>query len=156
MRKAYQMVAWLIAGLVAVQAAMIAFFDSGGSKYIDGGGVIDGALLESAKAGGELPFPEAIGAPIHGLNGGILIPVVALVLLGVSFGTHVPGARKWAGIVVGLVLLQITLGYSQGGLPMLGLLHGTNALLLFAAALHAARLAGRGAPVAASEVAALV
>ena len=152
MRKAYQVVAWLIAGLVAVQAAMVAFFGSGESKYIDGGGVIDRAMVESAQSSGELPFPEVIGALIHGVNGGMVIPVVALALLGVSFGTKIPGARKWAGVVVGLVALQVTLGYSQGGVPALGLLHGTNAMLLFAAAVHATRLAGRGAPVAPSDV----
>jgi heme A synthase len=151
MRKAYQWVAWLIAGLVAVQAAMVAFFGSGVSKYIDGGGVIDRAMVESAQSSGELPFPEVIGEVIHAVNGGMVIPVVALVLLGLSFGTTVPGARRWAGIVVALVLLQVTLGYSQGGLPALGLLHGTNALLLFAAASHAARLAGRDAPVDAAS-----
>ena len=151
MRTAYQWVAWLIAGLVAVQAAMVAFFGSGESKYIDGGGVIDRAMVESAQSSGELPFPEVIGALIHGVNGGMVIPVVALVLLGLSFGTTVPGARRWAGIVVALVLLQVTLGYSQGGLPALGLLHGTNALLLFAATSHAARLAGRDAPVDAAS-----
>lgn len=156
MRKAYQVVAWLIVGLVAVQAAVVAFFGSGESKYIDGGGVIDRAMVESAQSSGQLPFPEVIGVLIHGVNGGMVIPVVALALLGVSFGTAVPGARKWVAIVVGLVALQVTLGYTQGGLPALGLLHGTNALLLFAAASHAARLAGRGAPVAPSDVPALV
>ena len=152
MRRAYQVVAWLIAGLVAVQAAVVAFFGSGESKYIDSGGVIDRAMVESAQSSGELPFPEVVGVLIHGVNGGMVIPVVALVLLGVSFGTRVPGARKWAGIVVGLVAVQVTLGYSQGGLPALGLLHGTNAMLLFAAAVHAARLAGRAAQVAPSDV----
>ena len=150
MRTAYRWVAWLIAGLVAVQAAMVAFFGSGESKYIDGGGVIDRAMVESAQSSGELPFPEVIGALVHGVNGGMVIPLVALVLLGLSFGTKVPGARTWAGIVVGLVVLQVTLGYSQGGLPALGLLHGSNALLLFAATVHAARLAGRDAPVGAA------
>lgn len=154
MRRAYQVLAWLVAGLVAVQAAAVAFFGSGESKYIDGGGVIDRAMVESVQSGGELPFPEVIGAPIHGLNGGIVIPVVALVLLGVSFGTRLPGARKWAGIVLGLVAVQVTLGYSQGGLPVLGLLHGANALLLFAAASHAGRMAGRRASVVPSDVAA--
>lgn len=143
MRKTYQVVAWLIAGLVAVQAAVIAFFGSGVSKYIEGAGVIDKALVESVASGGPAPFPELIGVPIHAINGGMLIPVVALVLLAVSFRTGVPGARKWAGVIVGLVVLQVSLGYSQGGLPALGLLHGTNALLLFASALHAGALARR-------------
>ncbi len=158
MRKAYKWVAWLIAGLVAVQAAMVAFFGSGESKYIDGGGVIDRAMVESAESSGDLPFPEVIGVLVHGVNGGMVIPVVALVLLGLSFGTKVPGARMWAGIVVALVALQVTLGYTQGGLPALGLLHGSNALLLFAATTHAARLVGREAPagVASDRAAAVV
>jgi heme A synthase len=143
MRRTYQVLAWLIAGLVAVQAAVIAYFGSGESRYIDAGGVIDKAMIESLEAGGEAPFPEVIGIPIHGLNGGMIIPVVAIALLAVSFGTRRPGARKWAAIVVGLVIVQVMLGFSQGGLPALGLLHGTNALLLFAAAVYAgARVRG--------------
>lgn len=151
MSRAYRILAWLIAGLVAVQGAMVAYFGSGVNRYIDGGGVIDRAMVESAQAGGAPPFPELIGVVIHGLNGGIVIPVVALILLGVSFGTKRAGARKWAGIVFALVFIQVNLGFAQGGMPLLGLLHGSNALLLFAAALQAGRLVGRGQPVPSTQ-----
>lgn len=108
-------------------------------------------MVESAQDSGVLPFPEVVGALVHGINGGVVIPVVALILMALSFGAGVPGARKWAGIVLGLVAVQVLLGYSQGGLPALGLLHGTNALLLFGAAVHTARRAGAPAPVSVDE-----
>jgi hypothetical protein len=111
----------------------------GESHFVDNGGVVDKALVESAQAGGEPPFPEGLGFLIHSLNGGMLIPVLALALLGISFGTHLPHARRNAGIVLGLVFVQIMLGYSIGDLPALGFLHGLNALLVFASALVVAR-----------------
>lgn len=156
MRKAYEVFAWVIAGLVAVQASAIAYFGSGESRFIEEGGVVDKALVESAQQGGPLPFPEAIGILVHGMNGMMLIPLVALILLGVSFGAGFDGARKWAGIIVLLVIVQVLLGFSQHGLPAVGVLHGANAFLIFASAFHAARLGRRSAsaPVSRTETAA--
>jgi hypothetical protein len=145
MRKAYQAIAWLIPGLVMLQAAALAFGVAGENRYVDEGGVVDKALIESTMAGGEPPFPEVIGFSIHWMNGGMIIPLVALILMAVSFGAGFAGARKWAGITLLLVVVQVMLGFSLGEVPALGLLHGMNALLLFAAALHAGRLAGRAA-----------
>ena len=141
MRKTYEVLAWVIAGLVVVQAAVMVFATAGESRFIDDGGVVDKALVESATEGGKSPFPEAVGYMLHGMNGMMLIPLVGLVLLAVSFGARFSGARKWAGIVALLIVVQIFLGMMQFGLPLLGLLHGANALLLFAAAINAARLA---------------
>ena len=145
MRKAYEVIAWLIAALVIVQAAVMVFAVSGESRFVDNGGVVDKALVESAQEGGKLPFPEAVGYMLHGMNGTMLIPLVGLILVGVSFGARFAGARKWAGIVLLLIVIQVALGMMQFGVPLLGLLHGTNALLLFASAVYAARLARRPA-----------
>jgi heme A synthase len=49
------------------------------------------------------------------------------------------GEVRWAGIVVLLVVIQITLGMSGKSIPALGALHGLNALLLFSAAIHTGR-----------------
>ena len=53
-----------------------------------------------------------------------------------------------------LVGVQAQLGFMAGDLPALGALHGLNALLLFAAALHTAlRVAGAADPAVAAPAA---
>jgi heme A synthase len=82
------------------------------------------------------------------------IPVFALLLLITSFWVRPPGVVKAAAIVVALVATQITLGILGHSVPLLGLMHGLNALLLFASALYAARRAARPAatiPAAAGD-----
>lgn len=139
MRKAYNALGWVVAGLVMLQAASMAWGVGGENHFIDSGGVVDKALVEAAEAGGEPPFPEVLGFPIHGLNGGLLIPVLALVLVGVSFRARLPRARRNAAFLFALVFVQVMLGYSIVDLPLLGFFHGLNALLVFAAALGIAR-----------------
>jgi len=142
MRKLYIGLAWTVAGAVVVQAAAIAFAFGGMLNLVSEGGVVDKALLESFQAAGV----GEIGFLIHGLVGGVLIPLIALVLLVVSFFVRVPGARLWAAITLGLVALQVTLGFSITDVPYLGLIHGANALAVVAAASIAALRVGRGRP----------
>ncbi|WP_258804120.1 hypothetical protein [Pseudarthrobacter sp. NS4] len=134
MRRFYSVIAWIIAGGVVVQAASIAFGLGGMGHYIQGGGVIDKALVESRQA----TFTGDLGFPIHGIVGGMVIPIAAIVLVIVAFFVKVRGARKWAAIVLFLVALQITLGYSITDMPYLGLVHGANALAILLAAIYAA------------------
>ncbi|GIH28677.1 hypothetical protein Aph01nite_69870 [Acrocarpospora phusangensis] len=124
---------------VAIQSMSVVFGIAGQGKWIQEGGVLDKAVIEAR----EFVFPEVIGYLIHGLNGTILIPLTALILLVSSFFTKVPGAVKWASLVLLAVAVQITLGMSASGLPVLGALHGLNALLLLGAAFYAARLVRR-------------
>ncbi|PTT64598.1 hypothetical protein DBR22_13800 [Arthrobacter sp. HMWF013] len=135
MRRTYSIIAWIVAVGVAVQAASIAFALGGVGRYIQDGGVIDKALVESREA----TFVGDLGFPIHGIVGGMVIPVAALALLVVAFFVKVRGARLWAAIVLGLVALQITLGYSITDMPYLGLIHGANALAVLLAAVYAAQ-----------------
>ncbi|MHA6523462.1 hypothetical protein [Tessaracoccus sp. G1721] len=146
----YRVLAGTVAALVGVQAASHAWASAGLGAYIMGGAVVDKSMMEDT--GGPLPFPEVLGILIHGLNGGIIIPAVALALLVVSFFTRVPRALMWAAIVLGLVALQMTLGYAAHGMAVLAIFHGLNALLLLLAAVSALRNARR--PVAAPDVAA--
>jgi len=134
MRKLYTGLAWTVAGAVVVQAAAIAFAFGGMLNLVAEGGVVDKALLEAREAGGV----GEIGFWIHGVAGGVLIPLVALALLVVSFFVRVRGARLWATIVFGLVVLQVVLGFSIVGSPYLGLIHGANALAVVAIAVLAA------------------
>ncbi|MEV1174509.1 hypothetical protein [Nonomuraea sp. NPDC049784] len=142
MKQVYKVLAYLVAIEVAVQASMVVWFDAGLSKWIDGGGVADKTLVES----GEAPFPEFLGVIIHGMNGMFVIPALALLLLISSFWAKVPGAVKAAGLVLLLVVLQVTFGLFGHDIPLVGAVHGINALLLFGSAIYAAR---RGAAVSA-------
>ena len=52
------------------------------------------------------------------------------------------GAKLWAAITLGLVVLQVTLGFSITDVPYLGLIHGANALAVVVAAVVAALRVG--------------
>ena len=145
-RTVYRVLAWLVAVEVLLQAAAISYAIFGFGKWIQEGGVLDKSVLESQAS----LFPEEVGFMVHGLNGMMIVPVVALLLLVVSFFAKVPRGPALAGAVVGLVALQVLLGMFGHGIPGLGLLHGANALALFAVAVIAARRAAR--PVGTGEV----
>jgi len=84
-------------------------------------------------------FTGFVGFMIHGINGQMVIPLLALILLIVSFFAKVPGGVKWAGAILALVVIQVTLGLFAHETPQLGPLHGMNALLLFSVAILAGR-----------------
>ena len=136
MRVTYKVLAYLVAGLVVVQAMAIVYAISGMSKWVEGGGVLDAATMADQSA---TPFPEVSGFAIHGMNGMMVIPIVALLLLVASFFAKVPGASLWALSIVALVALQITLGFVSFSAPWAGALHGLNALALFSVAIMAGR-----------------
>ena len=138
MRTAYKVLAYLVAIEVAVQAAAMVFAVFGLGTWISEGGVLDQAAFES----GESLFPEMVGFMVHGMNGMMVIPAIALILFVVSFFAKVPRGVAWAGAVLGLVVLQVALGIFGHSLPSLGLLHGINALALFSTALLAGRRVG--------------
>jgi hypothetical protein len=145
MKMVYKVLAYIVAAEVAVQAMALVYADAGLGKWVEQGGVLDKAVMESDAS----PFPEVVGFMIHGINGMMVIPLIALLLLISSFFTKIPGAVKAAGLVVLLVAVQITLGLIGHGIPAVGALHGLNALLLFSAAVYAARR-GRSAGVGAT------
>ena len=148
MRRIYAGLAWTIAGAVVVQAAAIAFAFGGMLNLVSEGGVVDKALLESFQAGGV----GELGFAIHGIVGAGLIPLLAIALLVVSLFVRVRGAKLWAAITLGLVVLQVTLGFSIVGVPHLGLIHGANALAVVVAATVAAlRVRRPAAPERAEE-----
>jgi hypothetical protein len=127
--------AYVVAAEVIVQAMLMVFAIAGLGKWVDDGGVFDKAVMESD----ESPFPEVVGFLIHGLNGMMIIPGIALLLLISSFFAKIAGAVRWAGLVLLLVIVQITLGLVGHAIPVVGALHGLNALLLFSAAIYTAR-----------------
>ena len=136
MRRAYHVLAYVIAAEVVIQAAMIATAVAGLGHWIDDGHTVNKHVLDKHPS-----FTGAFGFPVHAINGEMLIPLLALALLVVSlFATVVDGTR-WALYILGLVVLQVVLGVSQDDVPLLGLLHGPNALLILIVAILAARRA---------------
>ncbi|MGH3443928.1 MAG: hypothetical protein ACRDPB_01000 [Nocardioidaceae bacterium] len=132
MRNAYKYLAYAIPVLVMVQAAAIAYAIFGFSSYME-----DHAI---PKGGGEeASFNGAGGFAIHAIDGQIVIPLVAIVLLIVSFFAKVPGGVKWAAFILLDVIVQIAVALLAFGAPVVGVLHGLNALVLFGLGVAAAR-----------------
>ena len=142
MRRTYHVLAHLIAGLVVVQAMMMATAVAGLSHWIDDGATVNKHVIDKHPN-----FTGSFGFPVHAINGEMLIPLIAIALLVVSFFAKVPSGTRWALYVFGVIVIQVVLGVSAGDVPLLGLLHGLNAFILFAVAL----LAGRRAQMLESE-----
>lgn len=126
MKTAYRAIAYLIAGLVAAQAAFIAF-----AWFTVISQVEDGTAFTENSEGNAGHALHSIGALT------ILALVVALLLT--SFFTKTKGASKRACIVVGVVVAQVAFAIVAFSAPVVGLLHGVNAVVLLGAAVHAAR-----------------
>jgi hypothetical protein len=75
------------------------------------------------------------------MNGMMIIPLIALLLLIVSFFAKVKGGIITAAVLLALVILQITLGLLAHSVEQIGVLHGINAFLILGGAIHAARSA---------------
>lgn len=131
-RTTYRVLAILVAVGVVLQAAFIAF------AWFDVIAAIDGGQAFTAEDDGNA------GHALHGFFGMTLIPLIALALLIVSFFAKIPGGIKWAGIVFGVTVLQVVLAIVAFSAPIVGALHGMNALLLAVVAGRAAAVAGAG------------
>jgi hypothetical protein len=129
-KQTYRVVAGLVVLGVLVQAAAIAFGWFDAISEIDKGLVIDASYEGNA------------GHMLHGITGMYVMPILGLILLIVSFfvAKEVPGARKWAGIVFGLIVLQVVLAFVAFGAPIVGALHGINALAILGTAARAGAL----------------
>lgn len=140
MRKTYRILADLIAIGVAVQAMAITWATLGLLHWVDNGGTLDEKTLKSWD--NHAPsFQGASGFAIHGIVGGMVVPVLGLALLVVAFLARIDGGVKWAAIVVVSVLIQVGAGMAGEDAPWLGLVHGLNAFALFSVAIVAARAA---------------
>ena len=136
MKSLYRGLAYLIAAEVALQAAVMVYAVAGLGIWVDrDSGVLDKAAFESE----EPIFPEAVGFFIHGMNGMMVIPALALIFLIVSFFSKVPGGPLWAGLVALAVVVQVALGLFGHENALFGALHGINALILFSLAAMAGK-----------------
>jgi hypothetical protein len=133
MQKAYRVIAYVLAAEVVVQAMAIAIALAGLGKWID-----DGATLNKKVADSHPSFAGSVGFPVHGINGEMLIPLLVIVLLIISFFTHIVGATRRALILLGMVVLQVILGMALHAVPYVALLHVLNAFGIFVMAYLAA------------------
>jgi hypothetical protein len=147
MKTVYRVLAYLIAALVFVQAAAVAYGFFGLGKWVENGGVVDKAAMESDTT----TFPGLNGLVIHGIFGTMVIPIVALLLLIASFFAKVPRGITWALIIVGTVVVQVTLGLSAHAVPALGILHGMVALALLGLAINAGQRVTKAVAARTSE-----
>lgn len=139
MRATYKALGHTIAGLVAVQAAVLALAIFGLWNFIEDGNSVTKAKVDSDSG---LGSPGEVGFMLHGMIGMMLIPLVAIVFLIVSFFVKdVPGAVKWAGLVLLAVVVQVVLAFVSFGAPVVGTLHGINALAIAWLGWHAASVA---------------
>jgi heme A synthase len=139
MKTVYRVLAYAIAALVAVQAAAIGYAVFAQLHWIEGGGTLDGAALESGAPGTDAMI-------FHALNG-LAVLLVALALLIVSFFAKIPHGVRWALIVLVCTVVQIALGGMWRILPPIGAVHGAVALVLFGVAVMAAMRARKPAAV---------
>jgi hypothetical protein len=142
LRATYVWLSRLIALGVVLQAAFIAFGTFDILKTADDGRAFTGDDYNT-------------GQVLHSIFGLMVIPLLAIIMLIVSFFARIPGGVKWAGIVFGLVVLQFLLALVSFPVPVLGILHGLNAFALAAVAGLAGRKATT-APPSVSEPAAAV
>jgi hypothetical protein len=125
MRNAYRYLAMAIATGVVLQAAAIAWWAFGLAQAVDDGTVLNDDYSENA------------GAAMHALIGNMIIPLLAVLLIVGIVLRSVGGALRWSLIIFALVAVQVVLGGLSADTPALGLLHGTNALLLLLASIRA-------------------
>lgn len=141
MQKAYKILAFLIAIEVMVQAAVIVWAIFGLGYWIENdNGVLNKAVLDDDSGGWH--FTQERGFMYHGINGQMIIPLLALILLVVSFFAKIPGGVKFAAILLGLIVVQVLLGIFGHDQPNLAPLHGINALLIFGTAIMAGKRVG--------------
>jgi heme A synthase len=145
--RTYRIFAYLVALEVFVQAATHAYTSAGLGHWIySDGHTVTKATLEEDSG---VDFTGRWAGIVHGENGAVIVPLLAIafVVVGIVTREQVSGGLRWAAIVLGVVVLQVALGFITIVVPAMGMLHAVNALLLLLTALHAARLpVGASAP----------
>jgi hypothetical protein len=132
MRTTYRVLAYLLALAVAVQASLIAFGAFALENNIDNGPVTDG---------------DTTGVTLHHSFAYVVL-ACAIALLAVSFAAKVERGVLWAAIPLALIVAQFFLAYAAYSHAIIGVLHGLNALAIFAVALLAGHRVPKTAAIA--------
>ncbi len=143
MRTTYRVLAWLIVIGVVLQAAFIAFAVFGLGAWIQQGHTLDKAGMDDHS----VDVTGSLGFALHGIVGQMVIPVLTLALLVVAVLAKVPGGVRLAVVLVVLVAVQVGSAMLGDAAPVLGLVHGVDAMAIAAVAgIAAARAARAGVP----------
>jgi hypothetical protein len=129
MKQTYRVLAGLIAVGVVVQAGALAYGWFSLLHQLDNGRTIGKSYDGNA------------GHALHGIVGTAVIPLLALVLLGVAFFAKIEKGIALAGALVASIVLQIALAFIGFSVAFVGALHGINALVVLGVAVAAARQA---------------
>jgi hypothetical protein len=148
MRTTYRVFAYLIAAAVVVQAMAIAYALAGLGKWIeDDHGVLNKQVLDNE----DLHFRGSGGFALHAIDGMMIIPALALLFVIISFFAKVPGGSKRAGIIFGLIVLQVILGFTLHGVPLVAPLHVLNAFIILGVAIMSGQRAAAATSYAPAE-----
>lgn len=151
MRKTYRVLADILAIEVALQAMLMVFGIAGLFKWIDDGATLDKSVVDGWETTPPT-FEGAIGPFIHFMNGQFLIPLIGLLFLIVSFFAKVPRGVMFAVVMAVVIVVQVSAGLLAGSAPVLGLVHGLGAFVMFGVALTAAKAAKDAGVVHAASV----
>ena len=127
MKTAYRVLAYLVAAGVFVQAGLIALAWFTAINDVDNGAIIDSS------------YEGNFAHSAHGTVGMMVIPLIAILLFIISFFAKFAGAVRFAAIILGLVVLQVVLAFVAFGAPVVGALHGMNALVILGLSITAAQ-----------------
>jgi hypothetical protein len=141
MKVVYRVIAYLIALAVVVQAASVALGFFGLTSWIENGGTLDKAAVESETT----QFTGVGGLEFHGMSGTTIIPALGLLLVICSFFARSKGAITWSLIVLGCIVAQVALGIFAHVVYLLGAVHGIFAFGVLGAAAWAGFRIGRPA-----------
>lgn len=122
MRTAYRVISHIIAAVVIIQAALIAWTLFG--------------LLPGFESG-VLPAEPPLSAMLHGNIGMIVTPLLALALVVIAILGH--AGLKWSLWLLVAVVVQIALAFIAFDVAWVGALHGVNAFTIIAVAEVGAR-----------------
>lgn len=133
MKLVYRVLAYLISLAVVLQAAAIALGFFGLGSWIENGGTLNKAAMES----GTTHFSGDVGLAFHGTVGMMIIPIIGLLLLISSFFTGTRRAIWWSLIVLGCIVVQVLLGMLAHDAYVLGAVHGIFAFVVMGTAAYA-------------------
>lgn len=139
MKLVYRVIAYLIALAVVLQAASVALGFFGLGTWIENGGTLNKAALES----GTTHFAGDVGLSFHGTAGTMIIPALGVLLVISSFFAKSKGAISWSLIVLGCIVVQVALGMFAHSFYILGAVHGIFAFGVLGAAAYAGFRVGR-------------
>jgi len=116
-RNTFRWLSAVVFGLVVVQVALAAF-----------------GAFDAVHKADKTPISKKTienGFTAHGIVGTLILLLMLILLIVAVASRQGPQQTKLAGLIFGLGVIQLLLGLVSTSAPVLGLLHGLNALAIF-------------------------